>query len=326
MLRTAAARVNEGVVAARRPSSGSVAEGAPAPRPVVKWAGGKTRLLDDLRRFMPPGSLGTYAEPFCGGAAMFFALAAEPERRFDRAVLADKNEDLIALYESIQKEPDALIARVRAYEEDHLRRDREGREAHYYRIRKRNPEKLPPVERGARLLFLNKTCFNGLWRVNASGQFNVPFGRYAKPRILDEEVLRAAHDALQGVRIVNDDFAVVVRDLREGDFAYFDPPYVPVSKTSNFTAYARERFDWAEQERLASVLAALHARGARAMLSNARTRELEELYRGHGFDVGIITAPRAINSDPTKRGEVDELVVTTYEPPGRGAGARRRAS
>jgi DNA adenine methylase len=291
-------------------------------RPVVKWAGGKSRLLEPLRAFMPEGSFGTYAEPFCGGAAMFFALAAEPERRFRRAVLADKNDELVALYTAIRDDVDGLIEAVRRYQEDHLRKDAEGRRKHYYAVRKRPTAKMTRAQRGARLLFLNKTCFNGLWRVNASGQFNVPFGRYAAPKIFDEEALRAAHHAFADVRVVHGDFTEATRSLEEGDFAYFDPPYAPVSKTSSFTAYARDRFGWEEQERLADELVRLRAAGVRAMLSNARTPELEALYAARGFSVEIVTARRAINSDPTKRGEVDELVVTTY--PGRGE--RRAAS
>lgn len=296
MLRRTAGRVNEEDVGAR---------------PVVKWAGGKTRLLEHLARFMPQDDFATYAEPFAGGAAVFFWLSSQPKRRFKRALLADKNEELVALYQCIKSDVDKLIDRVRTYQEEHLRRDPDRRREHYYEVREQDTSRLLPVERGARLLFLNRTCFNGLWRVNASGQFNVPFGRYANPRILDEKSLRAAHEALSVAEVRVADFADITRELREGDFAYFDPPYVPVSKTANFTAYAG-RFGEDEQERLAAELARLRDRDVRAMLSNASTPEIAKLYRGHGFSVDKIAAPRAINSDPTKRGDVDELVVTTY--------------
>ena len=262
---------------------------------------------------LPAGRFATYAEPFCGGGAMFFALAAEPERRFERALLADKNAELVSLYQAIKVDVEPLIDRLRGYQDDYLRLDDDARRAHFYTVRALTTEAMTTVERGARLLFLNKTCFNGLWRVNAAGQFNVPFGKYASPRILDVDVLRAAHEALEVAEIRLADFAELTRELRRGDFAYFDPPYVPVSKTANFTAYASVRFGPADQERLATELAVLRKRGVSAMLSNASTDEMRALYAGHGFFVHTIQAARAINSDPSKRGDVSELVVTTYE-------------
>jgi DNA adenine methylase len=283
-----------------------------AARPVVKWAGGKSRLLDRLLQRLPAGRFATYAEPFCGGGAMFFALAAEPRRRFDRALLADKNAELVALYQSIKSDVDGLIERLRSYQDDHLRKPDKGRREHYYEVRAQTTATMSPVDRGARLLFLNKTCFNGLWRVNSSGLFNVPFGKYTTPKILDAGVLKAAHEALSIATVRLADFAEVTSELEAGDFAYFDPPYVPVSKTANFTAYGSDRFGVEEQERLATELARLRGRKVKAMLSNAATPESRALYTRHGFFVDSIRAARSINSDPTKRGDVDELVVTTY--------------
>ena len=277
----------------------------------MKWAGGKTRLLDRLLTRLPEGRFSTYAEPFCGGGAMFFRLSSYKRRLFDRAVLADKNAELVALYRAIKEQVEPLIDRIGRYHEEHYRRDPDGRREHFYEVRGLTTEELSNVERGARLVFLNKTCFNGLWRVNAAGRFNVPFGKYAKPRILDAEVLRAARDALQIATVLHADFSEVTKKLKKGDFAYFDPPYVPVSKTANFTAYS-SRFGPEDQERLAAELAALHKRGVRAMLSNAATKEMVALYKSYDFHVGKIQAARAINSDPSKRGEVEELVVTTY--------------
>ena len=277
----------------------------------MKWAGGKTRLLDRLLARLPEGRFSTYAEPFCGGGAMFFRLSSYKRRLFDRAILADKNAELVALYRAIKEEIEPLIALLGRYQEEHYRRDTEGRSEHFYEVRQRSTEDLSNVERGARLLFLNKTCFNGLWRVNAAGRFNVPFGKYAKPRILDAAVLHAAREALQIATVLHADFSEVTRKLKKGDFAYFDPPYVPVSKTANFTAYSSP-FGPEEQERLAAELAVLHKRGVRAMLSNAATKEMVALYKEHGLHVGKIQAARAINSDPSKRGAVEELVVTTY--------------
>lgn len=290
-----------------------------AARPVVKWAGGKSRLLFDLMDRLPAGHFATYAEPFCGGGAMFFALATQKPRRFDRALLSDKNEELVALYRAIKHEVGALVERLRDYQETHLAKDPEARREHFYEVRK-NDRVQGDVERGARLVFLNKTCFNGLWRVNASGRFNVPFGKYASPKILDIEVLKAASKALACAEIRCADYSEIANELRRGDFAYFDPPYAPVSKTANFTAYARDRFGWEEQEELAKAIAKLAKRGVYAMLSNAATAELHALYRRHDFHVSTIRAARAINSDPTKRGDVDEIVATTY-----GAAVTKRA-
>ncbi len=279
-------------------------------RPVVKWAGGKSRLVPRLVELMPPGRFETYAEPFVGGGAMFFHLAAQPKRPFERAVLCDTNPDLVALYRAIQSRLDALVDRVRALRDEHMRRDPKRRRDHYYEIRDRDVTKAKPVDRAARLLFLNKTCFNGLWRVNASGRFNVPYGRYDKPNILDLDALRAAREALSGVRIVLGDYEKVTRTLAPGDFAYFDPPYVPVSRTSNFTSYAKSGFGEAEQAALAAELRRLAELGVPAMLSNAWTAETRALYKD--LRCAKVPAARAINSDASKRGEVDEIVVMTY--------------
>jgi DNA adenine methylase len=260
---------------------------------------------------MPRGPFRTYAEPFAGGAALFFHLASETPRSFERAILCDQNEDLVALYKTLKRNVGALVDKLRSLRDQHMALDEAKRSEHFKRIRDDQPTK--QVERAARLLFLNKTCFNGLWRVNASGKFNVPFGRYDKPKILDVEALRAAHDALRDCEIVRGDYREVTRELREGDFAYFDPPYVPLSKTANFTAYAAARFDDPEQNALADEMARLHDRGVKAMLSNAATDETRRMYRARKLFDQTVPMPRPINSDPTKRGDVDELIVTTYE-------------
>jgi DNA adenine methylase len=289
------------------------------PRPVVKWAGGKAKLADRLVAWMPE-KIGTYVEPFCGGGAVFFRLAGEERRRFDRAILADKNEHLIALYTAIQTRVDELIEALGKLSKSFLALPPEQREALFYKVRNREAPATDLVARGARLLFLNKTCFNGLWRENAKGQNNVPFGRYANPKILDVDALRAAHRALQGVKLKVADFAKVTEKLKKGDFVYFDPPYVPVSKTANFTSYAKDGFGPAEQARLRDLLRRLHARGVKAMLSNARTEQTEELYRE--FDWRPVPMARSINSDPSERGEVGELVVFNHPP----EAARKAAS
>jgi DNA adenine methylase len=279
-------------------------------KPIVKWAGGKTRLLGELLQRIPT-RFGTYAEPFAGGAALFFALAGEAagkgrdRRAFQRAILGDQNDELVACYRAVKRDVGAVIEALGAYKHD---RDL------FYVTRDRVTAGMTEVERAARLLFLNRTCYNGLWRVNASGKFNVPFGRYKNPRILDEDALRAASRALRGVDIVHGDFLAITSKLGAGDFVYLDPPYVPLSKTAAFTSYAKAGFTAPDQERLARELHALKARGVMAMLSNADTPETRALYRG--FALTLVPVPRSINSDPLKRGDARELIVTTYGPPG----------
>lgn len=279
-------------------------------RPVVKWAGGKARLADGLLTRMP-AAIDTYVEAFAGGAALFFALASEERPRFQRAVLSDKNTDLVACYRALRDDIDVLARRVAKYERDHMKLSVAERQAHFYAVRKQSPTS--DVERGARLLFLNKTCFNGLWRVNAKGRFNVPFGRYEKPRIFDGEALRAAHEALQVAEIVEDDFEAVTKRLGPRDFVYFDPPYVPVSRTANFTSYARDGFGIGDQERLARVMVALAKRGVPAILSNTDSALTREIYGDECLYRDTVPMRRGINSDPTKRGPVDELLVMNYQ-------------
>jgi DNA adenine methylase len=272
-------------------------------RPIVKWAGGKTKLLEELRRRVP-SQVRTYAEPFAGGAALFFALESEGSR-IERAILADKNEDLMALYRAVKSHVDGLIEALRGYRYD---------EDEYYRVRALEVTGMSDTERGARLLYLNRTCFNGLWRVNKSGRFNVPFGKYVNPRILDEDGLRAASRALAKADLVTADFTDVTSSLGPGDFAYFDPPYVPVSKSASFTAYATGGFGPDDQARLVTELARLRDAGVAAVLSNADTPATRELYKA--FAMHRVTAPRAINSHAAGRGPAGELIVTSWGAPG----------
>lgn len=287
-------------------------------KPIVKWAGGKTKLLPELLARVP-ATIGTYVEPFAGGAALFFALAdaaAEGRKkpRFERAILADKNEDLVACYRAVRDDVEALIEALAPFKYD--------REL-FYEVRAQDPRKMSDVARAARLLFLNRTCFNGLWRVNSKGQFNVPFGRYTNPRMTPPEKLREASRLLRGVEIVHGDFASVTRGLERGDFVYFDPPYVPVSRTADFTAYAADRFGPEEQTRLRDHLLALRKKKIAAMLSNADTEETRALYAD--LHVEVVLAPRSISRDATKRSDIAELVVSTLRPVARraaSAGAR----
>ena len=276
-------------------------------KPIVKWAGGKSRLLGELLARVPR-RVKTYAEPFAGGAALFFALASERARgarSFEHAVLADRNEELVACYRAVRDDVGAVIDALGGFHHD---RDL------FYEVRAQTTSGMTDVERAARFIFLNRTCFNGLWRVNSGGQFNVPFGKYKNPRIVHEDALRAASRALAGVHLCSSDFAEVTHELGRGDFAYLDPPYVPVSRTASFTAYAKDGFSAGDQERLARELRAMKRRGVKAMLSNADTPLTRELY--DGLACHLVRAPRSISCDGGTRGDAGELVVTTWEAQG----------
>jgi DNA adenine methylase len=272
-------------------------------KPIVKWAGGKTKLLPEILLDVPK-RIRTYVEPFAGGAALFFKLASEPRCRFARAVLVDQNPELVACYRTVQKNVDRVI------EELHTLADDPARKELYYRLRDEPTAGMPAARRAARFVFLNRTGYNGLWRVNAAGKFNVPYGRYKNPRIVDVDRLRAAARALDGAEILEGDFSLATRELGDGDFVYFDPPYVPVSRTASFTAYASKGFGPTDQERLAAELRRLAKRGVHAVLSNADTKETRRLYEGLAHRV--VRAARAINSDATKRGEIAELLVRNW--------------
>ena len=278
-------------------------------RPVLKWAGGKTQLLHEILRRLPQ-RMGTYYEPFVGGGAVFFALAAEG--RFRRAVLVDRNPDLMAVYQALQQDADALIAELSKL------RERVG-EADYYRIRAKRPRKL--ASRAARVIYLNKVGYNGLYRVNRSGLFNVPYGRHRRPKVCDELNLRAAAEALRNVTLKCDDFEETCAEARPGDAVYFDPPYLPRFTRSNFTDYHFEPFLLEEHQRLGRVLRELGERGVYALLSNSDVPETRELYSG--LCIKRVEANRNINSKATQRGPVHELLVTNLLASPRVRGGRR---
>ncbi|HWA72490.1 MAG TPA: DNA adenine methylase [Polyangiaceae bacterium] len=265
--------------------------------PVLKWAGGKSQLLPWILARLPE-QIDTYYEPFVGGGAVFFALASR--QRFKRAVLGDRNPNLVAVYEALQKEPKRVIQRLKRYQESHS-------EEAYYKVREREPSSL--VEKAARVIYLNKTGFNGLYRVNRSGEFNVPFGRYVNPRIVNEPRLMAVHETLKGVQIVTKDFEEVCREAKKGDAVYLDPPYLPVSTTSSFAEYHAEPFGLSEHKRLAKVFAQLSRRGVCAVLSNSDTPDTRRLFDGHRLET--VAARRSINSNHKRRGPVDEILVST---------------
>ena len=278
--------------------------------PFLKWAGGKRDLLEQYGPLFPAGPVRAYFEPFVGSGAVFFALRG---RGFAAHYhLSDANEELINVYRVVQGDLAGLIARLREHQRCHS-------EDYYYRVRDQDrepgwPDGVGPTERAARMIYLNRTCYNGLWRVNSAGRFNVPVGRYRRPRILDEPRLRAAARALEGVCLNCLPFAEAVAGAQAGDFVYFDPPYVPASHTANFTSYNPDGFGPAQQAALARTFRDLHKRGCRVMLSNSNTPLVRELYRG--FRLVEVRARRRINSRSDGRGPVGELVVLNYDPSG----------
>jgi DNA adenine methylase len=276
----------------------------PLVKPFVKWAGGKRQLVPTiLANHLPKNyNLQTYYEPFIGGGALLFSL--QPKK----AVINDSNAELINCYKIIKNSLDELIEDLKNHKNN---------EYYYYDIRdwdrEKNFKSKTEVQRASRIIFLNKTCYNGLFRVNSQGQFNVPFGKYKNPNILDIAVLKAVNKYLNEnqVRILNSDFQEAVKDAKPGDFIYLDPPYDPVSETASFTGYDVNGFNKQEQRRLKEVFDDLNSRGCHILLSNACTEFIEDLYKDYLHTK--ISAIRAINCNGKKRGKVDEILVKNYE-------------
>lgn len=269
--------------------------------PVVKWVGGKRQLLPQILPLIPK-RMTAYCEPFLGGGAVLFAL--QPRR----ALVNDLNQDLITVYRVIREDADALI--------DHLSRH-ENTPEYFYRIRDLDRDKdayaaLSDVEKASRLLYLNKTCYNGLFRVNASGSFNSPYGHYRRPNIVNEQTIRGVSRYFNSCDITffSGDFAAVLEQVPEGGFVYLDPPYDPVSDTASFTGYNRGGFGREEQVRLKECCDALTARGVKFLLSNSATPFIRELYSS--YRVSIVQARRAVNSVASRRGAIEEVLVRNY--------------
>ncbi len=278
----------------------SIAQQAQQARPVLKWAGGKSQLLPELLRRIP-GKFDAYHEPFFGGGALFFELAAQG--RLKHAHLSDINSALMDVYLALRDCLNEVIGYLRAHEQQHS-------ESYYYRVRAWKPQMLTLAERAARVIYLNRTCYNGLYRENQSGEFNVPFGRYKNPTICDELNLRAVSNILQEVDISCRPFVTVLDIAKENDFVYFDPPYHPVSSTSNFTSYHRNGFGAKEQADLRCVYAELARHGANVMLSNSDTLFIRQLYEG--YNISRVYASRAINSKANGRGKISEIIACSY--------------
>lgn len=266
--------------------------------PFLKWAGGKSQLLASFDEYFPD-SFKNYFEPFTGGGAVFFhlrnKLGAFP------AQLSDLNQELINCYTMIRDNLDELIYDLQKHE---------NTEEYFYKIRALDPSTLSDIERASRLIYLNKTCFNGLYRVNSKGKFNVPFGFYKNPSTCNEALLRACNQALQETELACKPFDSVLKKAKRGDFVYIDPPYHPLTSTSNFTSYTRNCFSADDQISLAKVYAELDKRGCKLMLSNSDCPFIRDLYSG--FDVKTVYAMRMINCKAEGRGRITEVLVLNY--------------
>lgn len=269
--------------------------------PVVKWVGGKRQLLDQIIPLLP-NKITSYCEPFLGGGAVLFSI--QPHK----AIVNDLNGDLIIVYKVIKEQVDELIISLHKHE---------NTQDYFYKIRdldrdKRVYQDLSDVEKASRLIYLNKTCYNGLFRVNQAGEFNSPFGHYKSPNIINEPVLRAVNKYFNHNEIVflNEDFATTLDRLKKGAFVYLDPPYDPVSDTASFTGYNKGGFDRNEQIRLKNCCDMLTKKGIKFMLSNSATDFIKDLYSD--YIISIVKAKRAINVDANKRGEIDEVIIRNY--------------
>ena len=272
------------------------------PYPFVKWAGGKTRMARHILERMP-AQINKYFEPFAGGASLFFELSRQ--KRFRRAALGDMNPELMNAFRIIKDDVDGLIQELASpgYEYDKKR---------YLAIRSLNVSNQTDVERAARFIYLNKTCFNGLYRVNQSGEFNVPFGLFKDPVICDAENLRAVSKALRKAKLVEKHFDWVLKEARPGDVVYFDPPYIPLSETSNFTSYTGAGFGLAEHTHLSIIFSELAGKGVTTILSNSSTTTAKQLYRDH--EIIRLTGSRCIGGPADYRKPVEEIMVVANAP------------
>lgn len=270
--------------------------------PVVKWVGGKRQLMDNILPLLPK-KISYYCEPFLGGGALLFTI--QPSKN----IINDLNKDLIEVYEIIRDSIDLLI--------DDLKRHQNNPD-YFYKIRDidRNKEEfqnMTKVERASRIIYLNKTCFNGLFRVNSSGEFNSPFGFYKNPTIVNEPILRAVHQYFitTNTNIFNEDFSKTLDRVVKGSFVYLDPPYDPVSDTSSFTGYNKGGFNREEQIRLKICCDSLNSRNIKFLLSNSCTNFIKDLYKE--YSINIVSAKRLINSNGNKRRNIEEVLIRNYE-------------
>lgn len=267
--------------------------------PIVKWVGGKRQLMFKLLENMPK-SYNRYFEPFIGGGALFFEL--QPEK----AYISDMNEELINLYSVVKNNVYELI--------DELKKHKISKE-YFMNIRNidrtKEYKKWSAIQKASRFIYLNRTCFNGMYRVNSKGEFNVPFGNYKNPRIIDENNLINCSNLLQKTEIKNADFSEILNCVQSGDFVYFDPPYVPLNETSSFTSYTKDGFDIDMQFKLREVCNELDSMGVKFMLSNSDTKFVNEVYEN--YNIKKVFASRQINANPNGRGKITEVLVKNYD-------------
>lgn len=267
----------------------------------IKWAGGKKQLIEQFKPFFPK-KINNYYEPFVGGGTIgFYLLKNNPEIK--KVFLSDINQELITTYKVIKNDVENLIKSLKKYKEKHNKE-------FYYKIRSQEVEKLNDLKIATRFIYLNKTCFNGLYRVNSKGKFNVPMGNYKNPKICPEDDLREISKLLEKDDISVSQFYESVKKAKKGDFVYFDPPYYPLNRTSSFTKYTKESFLEKEQEHLAKTFRELDKKGVNVMLSNSDTDFIKNLYKG--YNLNFVKATRMINCDATKRGKINEVVITNY--------------
>ena len=298
-------------------------------RPFLKWAGGKTQLLNEFGKRLPEelkkGKITTYVEPFIGGGAVYFYL--NQRFSFEQCYICDANEELILSYRVVKEATKNLLAELEILQADYFSKNDEERESFYYEIRDAfnqnhkeitmNKDSSGWAERTARMIFLNHTCFNGLFRVNRKGEFNVPFGRYKKPEILNADNLNAVATVLKTTRIFVGDFTRCRKFVDEDTFVYFDPPYRPLNDTSSFTSYSRDGFYDRDQIRLFEFFKELDEKGAKVMLSNSdpKNENPEDAFFDDLFSDYVIErvpAKRLINCNGARRGDVNELIITNY--------------
>lgn len=293
-------------------------------RPFVKWAGGKASLIPQITKYYPEalktGYIDKYVEPFVGGGAILLDVLQKYEVK--KAYAYDTNQDLVNAYNVIKTNVDDLVKKLKKYEDEYISLDMESRKEYYYDVRNEyNSSEIKigklSVKRAVEFIFLNRTCFNGLYRVNQSGDFNVPMGKYKNPTICDEENLRNLSELLQNVEIICGDYQDTLELVDNNTFVYFDPPYRPLNITSGFTSYTKEDFDDEDQKQLASYYKKLDSKDAKLMLSNSNPKNVNEedtffddIYQG--FNINELQANRMINSNATKRGKISELLILNY--------------
>ncbi len=271
----------------------------------MKWAGGKRQLIPILSWYAPP-KFDTYFEPFLGGGALFFHLVSQQPKL--KCFLSDLNSSLILSYVTIRDKVEELIYELEKHSENYFRNPKE----YYYQVRESNPK--GQIDKVSRLIFLNKTCFNGLYRVNSKGNFNVPLGKYVNPNIVNKENLLVISHILQSTKISIkcEDFTVALRSAQRNDFVYFDPPYHPTSTTANFTGYTDNNFSYKDQQRLFAEFKRLDSRCCKVMLSNSNSKEVLDLFSDYSDNIIKINANRFINSNSKKRTGHTELLIKNY--------------